>query len=248
MINILVSTIVRDCESSIENYYSLLKSLTSQNDLNFFLSLYENDSHDKTKEIIENLDWSFIKNKISFDTIGTNKFGSIVSEERVKNLANARNKTIDQADEFLKQADFVLSLEPDVSYKIEDVWDLIRHETKFGFKCDLLTPIVGCSKSSGTQIDENLKFYDTWAFRKNPSERFGDLFSNFKEDPIQIVWSTYSCVALYNAEIFRKGIRFSGYNARTKSFDCDTAVICEIMHENGYNKILVDQSKVVVHP
>lgn len=248
MKKVLISTIMRDCESTIHNYYGLLKSLTATKDINFYLSLYENDSIDKTREIIKSLDWSFVDNKFCFENLGTKKFDSIISEERVVNLANARNKTIDQAGEFLKESDFVFSLEPDISYKVQDIYELINHESKFGFKCDLLTPIVGCSRGGGSLISENLRFYDTWAFRVDPSEKNGNIFPNFKEDPLQIVWSTYCCAALYNADVFRKGIRFSGYNARFRSFDCDTAVICDIMHENGFNKIIVDQSKVVIHP
>lgn len=248
MKKILISTIVRDCENNIRNYHRLLKSLVNHNEFNFFLSLYENDSKDKTKEIISELDWSFIKNKFCFENIGSQKFGSVVSEERVMNLAQARNKTIDQASEFLKESDFVLSVEPDITYDVKEIHELINHESTFGYKCDLLTPIVGCTRGAGSSIDENLRFYDTWAFRRNPSEKFGDIFPDFKEHPVQIVWSTYCCMALYNADVFKKGIRYSGYNARLKSFDCDTAVICDIMHENGYNKIIVDQSKVVVHP
>lgn len=248
MKTITISTIIRDAENTIENYYEQLKKLTSNQNMKFYLSLYENDSTDKTRDIIENLDWSFIENKITFENIKTRKFGSVVSEERVVNLANARNKTIDQALNYIENSDFVLSLEPDIIYDPKEIQDLINHELYLGYKCDLITPIVGCSRGSGKLIRDNLRFYDTWAFRKNPSERFGDIFPDFQTKPLQIVWSTFCCVALYNAEIFMKKIRFSGYNARFQSFDCDTAVICEIMHENGYNKIIVDQSKLVIHP
>ena len=247
MKTVTISTIVRDGEKTIENYHKLLQELVKFSDSKFYLSLYENDSTDNTQSIIEKLDWSFIENKVTFEKIGTKKFGSVVAQERVVNLANARNKTIDQAKDFIDVSDFVLVIEPDVFYKVEDIHSLINHESYLNFKCDLLTPIVGCPRGGGSLIMDDLRFYDTWALRRGPNDRFGDIFQDFKDNPIRIVWSTFSCVALYNADVMRKGIRFSGHNQRFNIFDCDTAVICEIMHENGYNKIMIDQSKLVLH-
>ena len=73
MKTVTISTIVRDGEKTIENYHKLLQELVKFSDSKFYLSLYENDSVDNTRSIIEKLDWSFIENKVTFEKIGTKK-------------------------------------------------------------------------------------------------------------------------------------------------------------------------------
>ena len=62
MKKIVISTIMRDAENVLNTYYQQLKLLVETcRDIKFYLSIYENDSQDKTKHLLNYLDWSFYR-------------------------------------------------------------------------------------------------------------------------------------------------------------------------------------------
>ena len=90
---------MRNQEKTIKQWHSQVKQLVKQNKkINFGVSVYENDSSDKTKELLKKLSFKFVKNhKITSKNINTKFFGSVPKAERLINISNARNNCINQA-------------------------------------------------------------------------------------------------------------------------------------------------------
>ena len=97
---ITIISIFRDSELYINNCLKKLDSLEQKTDAKFEYFFYENDSKDKTKEILN----KWMKNKkgkLICENINTPKFGSIVNKERFSLLAQYRNKLFEVGKPFI---------------------------------------------------------------------------------------------------------------------------------------------------
>lgn len=260
---ILICSLLRDAEQVIDKWWGLLKKVTMvHHTIEFDLAIYENDSQDNTKNLIESLvkeecDDYFSHTYILSENLHTNKFGSVVVEERVVNLANARNKCLEQASD-LGAYDYIMSVETDALYEPKDLRMLFQEVKNW----DIL---------SGTSYGvKEGQFYDHWATRRGsdedrwdmPMERLSDpsipLFygdisplnpQSLVNDPSEVleVFSTFNLVCLYRAEVIANGVRFGAYSKRLGSFDCDTAVICENFHTAGHTRIGMMPFVTILH-
>ncbi len=240
MKNILIYTIFRNSSQKIEQYYSQVKSIVEHfPEYNFYLSLYENDSSDNTKDMLNALDWSFTKEfSVICENIGTDFFNSVKDEQRVKNLAAARNKAI-EAKDFLSKVDYILDIESDMRFNITDIEKILTfQETHNLSKVDIVSTI---------SIGQNSKLYDVWATRRHADEDRGKLHKDWNETPFGRYYSTCNGVCLFSAEPFQHGARYGWYNERFKKFDCDTSVICEEFHTRGYTEIYINHTAFCYH-
>ena len=120
--------------------------------MEFEVSVYENDSIDGSDawlhDIVEFED-SSVPFHLSTERLRTAYFGSIVSGERVENLAFARNQCFLPVN--LDTFDKIIFIEPDVVYNIEEMTELLLadHDICSGY----------------TLCQRNGQFYDTWATR-----------------------------------------------------------------------------------
>jgi hypothetical protein len=238
--NVLVCTISRNLEKNFDVYYSQLRSSVTKlsSDYNFFFSFYENDSSDNTKSIVKKADWSFFK---QYSVITENLSKGIFTGndiKRVEILANARNKCL-EADDMYKNVDWVLFIESDIEYTPEIFEKILKHNNQ---DVDVFS---GIAVTKETDI-----IYDLWATRYSPLERPDEMATVYEMEhngPREL-WATFSCMCLYKAEPFKKGIRFHWMNERFGIHDCDTTVICENFRKAGYTKILADYSIRPMHP
>lgn len=235
--NILISTIVRNREPFLKNWISQLNDVCkSRPEINFYLSVYENDSIDGSKEILQSLDYSYFKQfKIISENLDTPFFGSVQNSLRVKLLAEARNKSLFE-NEFLEKCDWVLSVEPDVKYNAEDVLRIIDNDDY---------DILSGRSMEITSTSNPTYLYDVWATRNTSNH--SHWLSNIEFNKIIETWSTYNCFCKYNAEPIKNKIAFDYRNKRLGRDDCDTAVICENFRENGYSKIALDGTVNIFH-
>lgn len=228
--NFLISTIVRNREKTLPVWYQQIKYLALNNPTdNFSLSIYQNDSTDASQSLLDGFDFSFLKDvKIQHEVLGTRYFGSVMSKERVENLAKARNKTLDVFTD-LSLFDKIISIEPDVEYT-DEVSKLLHSEY------DIYS---GYSRMRGGAV-----LYDTWATRALSDHHNwgGGVINNTIP-----VWSTFNCFCVYNAKPFSEGARFHWFNKRFNQYDCDTVVICEEFRERGYNLIYMNGSIKIEH-
>jgi hypothetical protein len=235
MKTILISTIIRDRANYINTWYNQLKKIVELDANNkYYLSVYENDSKDESKDLLNQLDFSFFQNhKIQSETLNTVKYPSIINKERVELLAEARNKSLYNND-FLNKCSHVLSLESDITYEPQVIIDKIIN---FG-EYDIISPR---STALGTEL------YDEWATREKDSDLRWHTPTQGVPRNLKQVWSTFNCLCLYNAEPIKQRITFGGHNDRLNSFDCDTVVICENFRKNGFSKIILNGEVEILH-
>ena len=233
---------MRNSAHVLDRYMQQIKSsiqLVNDKSINWYISIYENDSTDGTPNKLSQLDLSmFTDYSVVSEKLQTVYYSSVVAEERVKNLSNARNKAV-TAKNMHMYADYVLWIEPDVFYSYTLIPALLAFNTKGLKSVDVFS---GINIASGES-----RAYDTWATRRTPNEEWGDRYPDWFDHPVAPFYSTFNGVCLYNADPFKKGIRFGYINPRSNRFDCDTVVICENFRQAGYNNIFVDQSLNCYH-
>lgn len=238
--NILICSIIRNEEKFLPRWYEQINQLTKKyTDINFGISIYENDSTDLSKTMLKSFDFEkFAAYSVTFEKKNHPYFIGGKHPIRTELLAQARNKCIYNFP-YLHNIDYILFIEPDIEYDITSVGKILNHEKEYGFKMDVFTP-----KSIHPHTEDLI--YDSWATRKTKEQ------DDWRDEDHQLkglmeMWTTFNCFVLYNAEPIKKGITFGGVNPRTQQPDCDTAVICENFRANGYNKIYWDTNIKIKH-
>lgn len=227
---IMIYSIIRNRESHMPTYYSQIKNIVKRfPNIKFLLSIYENDSTDQTKEILNKYDWSFVEHSIVTENINTKYFTSVDgSKERVTILADARNKAL-EAKDFLERSDYVLHIEGDVTFDIKSVENLLKFNN---YEPDF--DIV-----SSVSLRFNKRHYDTWGTRRDNIEKKGRLFDGWKSRVYEKYYATSNGLCLYNAEPFKKGARYGWLNKTLGHHDCEMVVICDEFHRLGYNNVFI---------
>lgn len=230
----LISTIVRNRAKHVASWANQLENLCDEyNDIIFDLVVLENDSNDGTKQVLEGVKPSLKRrfNKVIIETHnwGWPYFNSVKAEERVKYLAEARNKTLALAEQSigLDAYDKIISIEPDVTYDVTAVGKILLSDLDIASGYSILPYGMGVPDW----------IYDSWATRVNEedAEYFGPRISELPEClPLA---STFNCFCAYKAEPIVNGIRFSGINPKTKQWECDTTTICFAFAQEGYDRI-----------
>jgi hypothetical protein len=165
--NITVISLVRNIgkilETNIENISSFFRSHCKTYRHIFF----ENDSADNTKDVIQQFQSKYPDNiYIISENLNREHFGSVKSEDRLKALAEYRNKAKSYASEF--ESDFIIILDMDF-----DSISLYGILNSFGWMAsfDSISAVAGNSfqykKGLYTEDPEryNLWNYDSWAYR-----------------------------------------------------------------------------------
>jgi hypothetical protein len=230
----LISTIIRNRGKHVSSWANQILQVAEHNpDIVFDLHVFENDSTDTTKQSLLAVEPLLRKklNKVEIEITNLEwpYFHSVKAEQRVKYLAEARNRTLEAANSFVNLASYdkVVCIEPDISYHTFDVGKLLYSDLDIASGYSFLPQGMGVADW----------IYDSWATRVNPedSEYFGPRISELPD--CLPVASTFNCFCVYKAQPFVDGVRFSGINPRTNSWDCDTTNICFEFADRGYNKI-----------
>lgn len=263
---ILICSILRNNERRMSRFfdqiYAFVDRLGGQHE--FWISLYENDSHDRTPELLASADYSRFKDhSVMTEVLGTPAFGSVVAEERVKNLAIARNKAL-TAKDFYRQVDHVLFIDCDIIYDADFIPTLVdyssiglprvdaysgfsvvpREPHEHNIEADMFLP----AKPNGLPtISRRYRVYDTWGSRRTDKEEWGTWRPDAKQFQVGMFWATYNSICLYNAKPFQDGIRFDHMNERLGKFDLEVAVVCEKFRAAGYDQIYVNQGLFCFH-
>lgn len=262
--NILICTIMRNNAKRMNTYISQIDNFINElsGKHSFSISIYENDSIDITPQMLNEMDLSKFKDaSIVSDKLGLPSFGSVVLEERVKNLAIARNKAL-VAKNMFTHSDYILFIDSDVQYDKDFIPTLLDFDSQ-GINPDVYSGICVIPKAmtEHTPIERYIPFkhnglpqksgvyrvYDTWATRRTSNEEWGTWFSNAANVPMAQMWTTYNSVCLYKAKPFQEGIRFDHINERLNKFDLEVAVVCEKFRNAGYNDIWVNQNLFCYH-
>jgi hypothetical protein len=236
---ILVYSIMRNEGIYIDEYHRQLKALVEEfPEHTFYLSVYENDSTDDTKARLASKDWSFF-NDTSFihETLNTVFYRSTKEDDRVKNLANARNKAI-EAKDFLQKSDLIMMVEGDVAYSIDTAKTILRF-TELEPDFDVV---------SGITI-RNDRLYDVWATR-NSAEYVKDVLPLNDDYHIKAYgkyYSTSNGICIYKSQPFKDGIRYDYINSATNKGDCEMVVVCQRLRDAGYGSVYILHNARIYH-
>ena len=245
MTKVLICSIFRNAERNLEAYYTQLKeALKECSNIEFYYSAYENDSTDRTVDILHSLDWKSVfegRYNIITENINTKFYGSSTDAERVQNLAAARNISL-LAKNFYKEVDYVLVVEDDITYNKDTISKLLNFQEYHS--------ISNVDIVSGASVQFNSAQFicrDIWATRRNEREEWGSFLPDAHNTPYGKYWSTFNGLILYKAKPFQEGVKWSAWNSRLNKWDCDTAVICEDFRKHGYSDIFIDHTSVITH-
>lgn len=271
MRNILICTIVRNQYSNLftwSNQLVKLEEICKQKNCNFTISVYENDSTDNTPFALDLLKGFFESMVVKSENIGTKQYGSVWDIDRIKNLSNARNQCLNNVD--LDKFDKIVYIEPDVTYNPSWCAELIlaNHPAQAGINPDIYS---AWSLRSENHPKESMYLYDTCATRQYENDIFWNLdkekewinnsliqtnLGGVDSNCLHKVYSTFNCFCVYNAEPFKKGLRWGYINDRIDAsgikvgngfLDADTSIICEDFRKMGYGKILINRNCIVRH-
>jgi glycosyltransferase involved in cell wall biosynthesis len=237
---VLVYSIIRDRADSMDRYYKQLRDVVLNNpEYEFYLSVYENDSNDGTKQKLFMKDWSFFSGvSIVTENIKTQSFGSVKDAQRVENLAKARDKGI-QGGGFLDKVDYVLMVEGDVHYDQRSVKNLLKFSNQ----------VPDFDVVSAVSLRKNGTHYDWWATRTSAvfDSKKSELDPSYGSKEYGRYYSTSNGLCLYRAEPFQKGVRHHWINTETKEPDCEMVVLCQNLASAGYGNIYINYKSIAHH-
>lgn len=238
---VLLYSIIRNRNNSISRYYEQIKSFVDAlPEYEFYLSIYENDSVDGTKANLLSRDWSFVNGvSIICENIRTPYYGSVRDSNRVRILAEARNKAI-EAGGFLDKVDYVLMIEGDVEYDTKSIKSLLRFED---LEPDFdIVSSISLKRGSKTH-------YDWWATRLGPVSNLyvSEIEEDYQNKDYGRYYSTSNGLCLYRAKPFQEGVRHGWINLETKEFDCEMVVLCQEFQARGYKNIFINYKAKAIH-
>jgi hypothetical protein len=236
---ILLYSIIRNESKYIDSYHKKLNNIVKNfPNYEFYLSIYENDSTDDTKQKLQSKDWSaFSRVSLILEDLQTKFYGSVKDGDRVKNLSIARNKAI-EAGGFINDVDYVMMVEADVEFDMNTVSRILSFKNV----------VPDFDIVSGITI-RNKRLYDQWATRKQPvyDEGIYPIEDDYKMKAYDRYYSTSNGICLYRAKPFQEGIRYGWINKVTNEFDCEMVVVCQSFHDAGYNNVYIIHDAEIYH-
>lgn len=167
--NITILSLVRNVENVLEKNIDLLVSFFTKYEANVNILLYENDSVDDTKNILEKLKEKY-SDKLTFisENLDRPHYGTVKDENRIKALSEYRNKLKEIAQQ-KAPGDFVIVLDMD----FDDI-SLSGLLNSFGYLRNnpVISAVAGNSFEYKKGLDSrnpdiyNMWNYDCWAFRQ----------------------------------------------------------------------------------
>lgn len=277
MKKLLICTIVRDSINNLQTWLDQIIKLSHviNGHYSVYLSVYENDSIDGSSQALQglsNLNIN-IEKIIITEKLGTKKYPSIWNLERIQNLANARQKCLDYADQKwgLEIFDKIAYIEPDVTFDVNWCHELVlaKHPNLVGLgEPDIYS---GWSLRTIDHPKESVYLYDTCATRQNLNDNCWNFeqvstwttnsliktfIDKYNANCLHSLWSTFNCFCVYNAKPFLEGVKWGFVNKRLDTgqqkindgwLDADTVVICEDFRLKGYNKIFINTNCLIRH-
>lgn len=231
-LNILICGVVRDAGEILERNIKCIEHIRSYFNRSYVF-IYENDSKDFSKNILEKYSKDGYSIVFKSETRGTKKLAD-KSLERRANMAYARNQYLEYAKTKAKytKVDYVLVLDLDLygySYL-----GLLNSLSKIDDK--------SCIGSNSIIYQGNQRlYYDTWAYKdySNLTEEQKNLMVFNRGEPLQRVHSCFGGMMLYPASILKHDIKYTEKN-------CDHITLHEQLVEKGY-KIFLNPSQITLY-
>ena len=210
--------LARNLESVLENSINRLVQL-GESAKNYKIVIFENDSIDKTKIILEKLSSANDNIHILSETNNRTHFGSVRDSKRTIALAEYRNKLKEYAIKCFSEYDYVIVTDLDfIDFSTEGVYNSFGWLTRFGDKIDAIAGNSYEYRYVTSDTVKSLRNYDSWAFRYNwwselpelPSMAYNrmlwfELFVMPVGLPIIPVNSAFGGMTIYKMDKFKLG-------------------------------------------
>ena len=236
---VLVCSIIRNEYIHIDKYHKRLQEMVKTfPQFEFYLSLYENDSNDGTKQKLLSKDWTMFSGiSILSENINTKDYGPVKDADRVKNLAIARNKVI-HGGNFIDMCDYVLMIDSDINFDMEAARKILEFKN--------IEPNFDIVSAASIR---KKRLYDQWATRNDAryDPHMKDLYEEYRKEPYRKYYSTSNGFCLYRAEPFKKGVKYDYVNTVTQEADCEMVVVCQKFHNLGHKNIYIIHDAEVFH-
>jgi hypothetical protein len=229
---ISVFCIWRDAESYIERTLQQLEDLESLNNFSFSYFFYENDSKDRTPEILE----KWIETRKGFvlsEKLNAQKFGSTACNDRMKFLCECRNKSKLLAGK--NESYYSLIFDSDIEFSKENFLMLIN-DIRTLPKAVMVTPNVRQNITDLVFKTTTDSYYDVYPFRDRHGHEgiyFSDCPSFNRQD--QFNWKIgkqISCSAAFGGFSLIKSFAFNEVSW-TSDVKCDHVNLCYDLHQYG---------------
>ena len=205
---ITIISIFRDSEPTIQNCLKQLDELEKNTKATFEYFFYENDSKDKTKEILNK--WmDNKKGKLICENINTPRFGSVVKKERFSLLAQYRNRLLKAGKPF--DSDYALILDSDVLFPNNIIEQYLKYMKE---NVVMITPNILQNIKCKMFNKNNDSYYDCLALRDkkqregmvwvcNPFFDKNDRETWDRGDPVE-VFSAFGGIPIIKSEVLNK--------------------------------------------
>ena len=249
--SVIICGICRDAESNLKFNIPRMERI-GEMFKDYKVVVYENDSKDLTKDILET--WGKANHRVTLimEDLGDKKFGSVASFEIAKALAACRNKYLKLINETL-DSDYVIMLDMDIQggWSYEGICNSLGHTD---------WDMIGSNGILYGPVDENNNmikegdtigrvYYDTYAFRRvnhpepHSSQEINQLFYG-RGEPLIRVWSCFGGFGLYK----RNAIRDIWYGSRKPdSAACEHVYFHQAMAQNGFDRIYLNPSQITLY-
>lgn len=195
---------------------------------NYSVFIYENDSRDNTKFLLE--EWVEKNDRVCIqtDTLNPPPFSDPKGVDRRKYMAIARNKCLQYAKR--QSVDYVIIVDTDLSggWSYEGVFNSLGQSDNW----DIVGSNSICYIHNGAGWSRS--FYDTWALRfknKKPSDiEKNDCVFN-RGDGLISVDSCFGGLAIYKSEVLNSKVKY-GHT------DCDHVTLHKKLVKHGYRMVL----------
>jgi hypothetical protein len=231
--NVLIVGCVRDAEPSLEPNLARLDEIRRL--FNFSkVIIYENDSKDFSKEILDNYAKTRYNTIFLTEKLGTRKLSDHSLERRI-NMANARNKYLEYSKKVIKtnHIDIIIVIDLDIKggYSYTGLLNSLSYINK--------TLCIG--SNSIYYQDKTRLFYDSWAYldSNNKSEEEKNLMCFHRGEPLLEVDSCFGGLCIYPASILN-------YNIKYENWSCDHVTLHKQLKDLGY-KIYLNPSQIVLY-
>jgi len=213
-----ITCVAKNIESSFINFTQTILPILSK--IDSILFIYENNSTDKTKEMLELLK-NTLKNKMVLITedltdeyLLDNTYGRTYDNKpcRPECISRARNIVLDAMEKY-PVPDFILALDPDIPQSL-DPDNILSHIQNFPENVDALF---------ANGLAQSMKYYDDFAYRDSTYPLGSDIVGEkglynekltysqrviqFNQEPIP-VYSAFAGMAIYRGSQVR-GLRYS---------------------------------------
>lgn len=194
---IAIVAIARDCGLQLQDSINRIKSITTKQ-TNFFV--YENDSADDTKAILDSNNIELISQDLNLPYLNDTSY------TRTNRLAKYRNICLEWVRNNHSDADYVIvvDLDADLGFSVDGIYNSI-------YWLNVIEKAGGMGAYSLFYRDSNLAHYDTFAVRLNDWKPSGEADYNnmwaknwhplVGSDPVQM-YSCFGGLGVYKTEAF----------------------------------------------